>query len=523
MSPLLLLLSALSGAASAADPTDARRHDHEDVEPTPPPPTSGFSFLGVAQARMALTNIVTTNALLDGQIVGQLGGLNGTVTRGPACPEGDAGCSSGPSAWYSEQRLNGFFTYRPPVADARLGLTAGFEIDFGFGDSSYNVGGNRGGGFGADQVNLQTRRVHVDARAIDRPKHTLDVRVGLQFVSDGVRDPVAVRRDDLFRTGGGLRFFGSEATGVAAYGTVRDAEGVRLRYKAGAFTLWEFGSAEVDDVTLFQVGAELLPSWSTRVGLQGWYINDSSGGIGGALGVGPVSQLSEMQSGPNLQFFDGAGEVAEEVNVDAGWLALDGGLNHDLGKGRVGLNGLVVANFGRITVPRVGWVSIVGLHAGAELRYRYARGRGSVLRLEGLFSSGDNPDTNPYEGLMSGNTWGIVGAVYGSHNTYLLFPDTSAINRQAAVIYDVANGGNGVIGGQLGIGYDVVPSRMNVGATVATAATAAGKMAGTEVNVRVEGEPLPFFKLGVTGATVFGTAQRTDPWIVLADLEWVVF
>ncbi|HMV66065.1 MAG TPA: hypothetical protein PKA64_04380 [Myxococcota bacterium] len=523
MSPALsLLFAAWSPSALASDPTEARRHDHEDVEPTPPPPASGFSFLGFAQARMALTDIVTTNALLDGQIVGQLGGLNGTVTAGPSCPDGATDCAPGPSAWYSEQRVNGFFSYRPPIADARLGLTAGFEIDFGFGDSSYNIGGNRGGGFGADQVNLQTRRLHLDVRAVDRPRHTLDVRVGLQMVTDGVRDPVAVRRDDLFRTGGGMRFWGSEATGLAAYGTVRDAEGVRLRYKAGAFTLWEFGSAAVDDVTLFQVGAELLPTWSTRVGLQAWYLNDSSGGIGGALGVGPTSQLSEMQSGPHLRYFD-QGEPAAEVNVDAGWLALDGGVNHDLGKGRFGANGLVVTNFGRLTVPRVGWVSMFGLHAGAELRYRYARGAGSVMRLEGMFSSGDNPNTQAYEGTITGNAWGVVGALYGSHGTYLLFPDISAINRQSAVIYDVSNGGAGVLGGQLGVAYDLVPERLNLGATVAAAANAKGDLAGAEVNLRLEGQPLPFFKLGATGAMVLGTTQRFNPWIVFADLEWVVF
>ena len=77
--------------------------------------------------------------------------------------------------------------------------------------------------------------------------------------------------------------------------------------------------------------------------------------------------------------------------------------------------------------------------------------------------------------------------------------------------------------GQLGVAYDLVPERLNLGATVAAAANAKGDLAGAEVNLRLEGQPLPFFKLGATGAMVLGTTQRFNPWIVFADLEWVVF
>ncbi len=513
-------LASVSSTAWAVDPTEARRNDHEAVEPSPPPPTSGFSFLGVTQMRTVLTNVVTTNPLLDGQIVGQLGGTNSTTTRGP---NGGGEGEGGPLAWYSEQRVNGFFSYRPPVVDGRIGLTAAFEVDFGFGDDSYGNRGNAGGGFGADQVNLQTRRLHLDVRALDKPKHTIDVRLGLQFVSDGVRDPATARRDDLFRTGGGLRFFGSEASGVTVFGTVRGDAGVRARYKVGAYTLWEFRAGEVDDVTLFQADAELNPGWSTRVGVHGWYLNDSSGGATGNLGRGPTSQLSELQGGPKLAFTDGEGGPAAEVNADVGWVGVDGGLNHDLGKGRLGLNGALFANLGRITVPQRGWVAIGGLMANAELRYRYAPGRGSVIRVEGLFTSADNPATDSYDGVLTANSWGVVGAVYGSHGTYLLFPDITAINRQSAVVYDVSNAGSGLIGVNGGVAWDAIPNRLNLAVTGAVASDARRELVGSEVNLRVEGEPLPFLKLGLTGALAFTPRVPVAPFALFADLEWVAF
>ena len=101
---VFLLLSAF-----ASDPTEVRRHPSDVVTPTPPDPPSGFSFLGVTQMRMVLTDVVTDNPLLDGQIVGQLGGTNGTTTL------------SDRTAWYSEQRVNGFFSYQPPILDGRVG------------------------------------------------------------------------------------------------------------------------------------------------------------------------------------------------------------------------------------------------------------------------------------------------------------------------------------------------------------------------------------------------------------------
>lgn len=495
-------------SAWASDPTETRRHDRADVEPAPSPPAPGLSFLGVAQVRVAITDVVTTNPLLDGQIVGALGGANGTTT------------AAGRPAWYTEQRVNGFLTYRPNLWDGRLALTAGFEIDFGFGDAAYGNAPNKGGGFGADQVNLQTRRLHVDLRAIDKPRHTLDVRVGLQMVTDGARDPVSARRDDLFRTGGGLRFFGSEGTGLTAYGVVRDAEGVRLRYKAGAYTLWEFKSGAPDDVTLFQGDVEWLPSWRTRLGAHVWYVADASDGDQGVLGVGPASDLASLQ-GAAVVPTPSAGEPPP-VDADIAWIGVDGGLDHDLSKGRFGANGGIFLNVGRV---RVGSElrPVLGTFATGEVRYRYARGAGSVARLGVDYASGDDPNTLGFRSVITGNSWGIAGAVSGAHGTVLLFSDPGAINRQAAVVYDLGAQGRGLISAQGTVGYDLLPGRVNVSATGAWAADTFLRTWGVEINGRAEAQLMPFVTLGLTGAGVLFTDQPVDPWAAYLDMTAVVF
>jgi hypothetical protein len=503
----LLFATALAGPDQ---PVEVLRNVDDAVEPEPPDPKSGFSFLGLVQARTVMFNVATTNPLLDGQIIGVLAGLNGTTT------------ADDKRSWVTEMRASTFFTYRPPILDDRVAITGGFEIDFGFGDSAYGTTGNRGGGLGADQVNIQTRRVHVDVLAVKKRRHTLNLRLGIQFLADTARDPVVSRPDDLFRTGGGLRFFGSDAAGLQAFGTVRDTSGVRLRYRLGAFSLWEQGSAEFDDTSLFLADAEYLPTASTRVGVHVWYLNDDSTGTGGFFGVGPTSQLAEMQGAARVDLRTDEDDTPA-VNADAIWLGADGGYNHDLRHGPFGLNAGAFLNLGRLTVQDVGWAPILGWHANAEARMRYASGKGSIIRLGFDVTSADNPDTSDFGTVLTGNSYGIVGAVHGSHGAILLHPDITSINRMSSVVFDISAQGRGLLAGQLGVAYDLIPNRLNLGATVAHASSIGNGTFGTEINGRLTWEPFTFFTVGLTGGAVLGTQLPVDPWTTYAHMQWVVF
>ncbi|MCK6507417.1 hypothetical protein L6R53_29305 [Myxococcota bacterium] len=511
-----LLLGALVAPALADVPPEVA----PEVEPVVPAGRE-LHALGLLQARITRSSVVSTNPFLDGQVVGSLGGLNGTTT------------SLDDRTMMAEQRATAFLSWLPGALDGRAGLTAGFEVDYGFGDQSYQVGGNKGGGFGADQVNLQTRRLYGSFSPRLGGGHELTVVAGLQFLSDGAYDPHKSSADQLFRHGGGLMLWGSEAAGVAAFGRLRTAAGDRLRYRLGGYTLLENGVGLPDDATLWAADVELRPTYAVDVGLHAWWLKDNTGGTGGTFGVGPSSQMSQLQGGPRLVYL-GQDGLAAEVDADLLWLSADAGWNRDLGQGPVGARGLFLLNLGRLYVEGLEDVAVRGWLANGELRWRWARGRGSELSLQGLASSRDGDGTGAYTGVVTGNSYGYVGAVWATHGALLLFSDPMAINRQVAVVSDVSGGGRGLLAGTANLGFDPVPDRLTTTATLAHARTGDGQARGTEIGAAVVAHPWPLLDVGLRGAVVTG-AQVEDPttadlaalpawpWAVLTHLQWVLF
>ncbi len=498
--------------AQEAGPPEARANAalHDPVQPAEPARSKGFSFLGFTQTRATVSSVVTTNPLLDGQVMGVLGGLNGTSV---SAEERSAGV---------EQRAVGFFTYAPPVLDGKFELGAAFEVDFGWGDQSYGTSGNTGGAFGADQVNLQTRRLYTTWRHKEGGLK-LAVVTGLQFVADGVVEPAGARPDHQLRGGGKLIFWGSEAAGVSVYGRYTSQMWEMARWRLGAYTLYEQGLGSPDDVSLLMADGALHPLPGTWVGLHGWLLMDRSGGdAGGLLGTGPTSLLAELQGAAVLGFDKPDGSYAP-VEADLLWVGADIGSNADLSRGRLGVTGLVVANLGRLYVEELPDVAVAGGLVDAELRYRYAPGTGSVLRLEAIASTADDEDSGRYTGVITGNSYGIVGAVYATHGTLLLFQDPGAVNRQVAVVYDASNRGDGLVGITGGVGYDLVPNRVTAQLGAGTALTAAMAPMGTELNLRLRTKPWLFGNLDLGVAAVLGTEQPATPWTTQIHFEALAF
>lgn len=491
----------LAVAHASELPPEARL---EEVRPSPAPDT-GLKFFGLAQTRLVASDIATVNPLVNGQIVGRLGGTNSTTTAD----------ETGVAA---EQRVGGFFTYTPDLLDGRASLEAAFEVDYAWGDSSYNVGGNTGGGIGADQVNLQTRRLAMRIA----PYRGGKVVAGLQFVGDGVHDPGASKLDDLTRSGGRLMLWGTEMAGVTLYGKARGQEWDWLRYKVGGYTLYEQGLASPDDVTLWMAGAQLAPAYATRVGIQGFWLKDRAGGQGGFFGTGVTSALAELQGAARLDLREDEDGVAPEVSADVAWVLVDGGYDPGLDHGRVGLSGVFGTNVGRLYVTELQDVPVFGWFGAAEARVRWAEGEGSVVRLEGVVASGEDDDDDTYTGVVTGNSYGVVGAVYSSHGCLLLFPDAGAINRQTSVVYDLSNTGRGLVGVSATAAWDAVPNRLTVAVGGGHARDMYGDPWGTEVNARVVGRPWTLATLGLYGARVVGTPLETDPWTAFVAFDWLV-
>lgn len=500
---MLIALLGLALAQDAAAPPEIRA-----VVPEPDGPAPELSVLGLVQTKLTHTNIATTNPFLDGQVIGTLGGTNLTTVTDDA------------TATYTEHRVVGFFTWKPEILSGRASLTAGFESDFAFGDRSYGIGGNVGGGFGGDMVNLQTRRLYASFFPLqgDTP---LAVHVGLQFLGDGAYDPTAATPDDLFRTGGRLMFFGSEATGAAAYGQVRTNWGTRLHYRVGAFTLWESGMGEPDDVTLYVADAALHPAYATDIGLHLWHLRDRSNGRASTLGTGVASGLSELQGGPRLDFREDGEAAQPEIDANLYWVGLDASYDHGLTKGPLGLTATAIANLGQILPDGRDSAGVRGLFLDGEARWRLAPGQGSVLRAEAMYTTADEAGGD-YTGIVTGNSYGIVGALNGTHGSLLLFPDPFSINRYTSVVHDPSFGGQGVLGLSSSVGYDPIPNRLTT-QMGASHAISGGDSIGTEVNARIVGEPLLFCNVGLYGAMVFGTDLPTNPWMLYAGLDWVVF
>lgn len=481
-----------------------------------PRPTIAWGFSGFAtfSARATATNLDSTNPFLDGQVLGKIGGTNGIVPDPSTL------------AAFTEQRVGGFGTYRPKVLGGKAGLTGAFEVDFAFGDRSYGTGGNTGGAFGADQVNLQTRRMYADFWP-GNGKHDAHVLVGLQFVGDSVNDPTAGGPDAVLRSGGRLMVFGSEAAGIAAYGRIHDSWGDRLKYRLGTFTLYEQAMSQPDDLWLNVADVQYAPAYQTTIGVHAWYLQDRTGGGVGSLGIGPTSALSELQGGPKVDLFDGATPPTDALLYgDIGWLGVDGGYNAALAGGPVGVSGVAILNVGRMYAPIVHDDRIAGLLADGEVRWRYAPGEGSIAKVEALFTSGETANPNTYTGVVTGNSYGFAGAVHATHGMMLLFPDPRSIDRMVAVVSDVSGAGRGVIGLTGNVGYDAIPDRVNVRAGLGTALTASGESWGTEINGGVVAQPLVKCDVGVYFAGVIpGSASglTASPWEVYASVDWLVF
>ena len=490
----------LVSAALAAAPV-------EIVQPEAPAPEP-FSALGLYQARFTRSSVVTTNPYLDGQVIGALGGTNGTEVS-----------AEDRSTW-AEQRAVAFLTWAPLAASGRAELTAAFEVDFVFGDQSYAVGGNTGGAFGADQVNLQTRRLH--AAFTPAIGHELDIVTGLQFVGDSAYDPRSTPVDTLATAGAGLSLWGSEAAGITAYGRVHDGWGTRLRYRAGAYTLYEQGIGLSDDVTLY-VG-DLQAHVGERGLLAGhaWYLRDAGDGTAGLLGSGLSSALSELQGARRLDLRASEDDEAPALGADVVWLGLDGGVDPSLQTGRLGARAAFFVNTGRLWIEDQPDAGILGSLGLVDARWAYAEGDGSRLSLAGVYSSGDGaaPD---YNGVVTGNSYGIAGAMWSSHGALLLFPDPGAVNRQVALAYDVSGFGRGLTGVSAQLGYDLVPNELTLGGTVAYAYVGDMDPLGTELNAKLRYRPLPLLDLSLAAAAVTGSDFDAPPFTLLVAADWILF
>ncbi len=480
-----------------------------------------WTFIGYSFTRGTSTNIAPSNDLLQGQVIGRLFGPNSTATVNT-------------TANYVEQRFVPYFIYRPEILDGYAVFRGMFKIDYTWGDQAYGVGGNRGGGINAAQVNLQTLMANVD---ITPPDASWNVVLGLQRLYDNAYDPHDITLQQAQTSGYKLAFWGTNAVGANLFMTPRP--GVQAR--VGAYQLWENFVGRNDDVALFMGDVDTHLAPKLEVGLDAWYLRDRARGAGGitVLGEGLNSALAAYNGAPRLS-------MSSNYHADIGWVGARVAWNRDFLEGRWWADAFVIANVGVIdTLQAGGFVhgaDIRSAAANASLSYKYGMTAQDRISAEGLFTTGDGNGIadGTVSSVVTGNVYGSPVGIYSSHRALLLFPDPQVVNRYYSAVQDISNMGFGVTGAAVNVFRDWIPNRFytKVGAATAfsnTKPAGGGSAIGTEINFEAKYNLRVFLTAGLDmGYLVLGdffdapkvtqTGLRPEnPWVSFITLSWLMF
>lgn len=509
----MLILSILTPGLMADDFTEEKEIRNEQE----------LTFIGYYLFRGEYVNIAPELEFYKGQVVGRLFGDNTTFTT-------DNNYSR-----FGEQRFLGMFTYSPRLFDGWAKIRASFELDWTLGTGSYTAGGNFGGAFGADVVNMQTQNLFFEYN----PNVKFYLNAGLLRLYDNIRVPYYTGTDDLVNTGYRLAFWGSDASGVSAHYFFR----ANQRVKAGWYLLYENNINEDDDVTLYELDYEYDLDIFNSIGFSLWYLNDD-GSSQSAAGEGGVSILGQGLNS-SLAGYNGVVQFnfgPQPYQADIYWLGTHFHGNPLLHQGRFGYSGFLVTNQGK-AVSDSNDVKISGLAANLRLAYKFGRTIHDYVSFDGIYTSGDtaNIDDGRYTGVLTGNNWGSPGAVWFSHGLYLLLPHGDVVNRFVAATIDIQNLGYGIAAGALKVSYDLIPWKLRfvsaVGAGIAPVAPfGGGHTIGTEINTGLVYSPRVYLDLELHAAYLKlgdffdselvngGLASRpADPWKIILHLKWIMF
>jgi len=501
------LFFGLSASAQVADVFEEEKVKEDKKE---------FTFIGYYFMRGEMSDVAPTNEFLKGQVVGRLFGGNSTAT-------------SNVLSSYAEQRFIPMITYTPRLFDGWAKMRMSFEFDWTWGDANYGAGGNFGGAFAGDFVNMQTQNLFIEFR----PQKNLIINAGLTRLFDNVRVPWYTFTSTLLNTGYRLAFWGSDATGLAMHYMQPN-----WRSKAAAYQLYENNVEDNDDVSLMEWDYEYDLDIKSSIGISLWYLRDRANGEGGVsiLGQGLNSGLSNYMGVFNFNFGD------EDYAADIFWLGSHFHHNPLLNQGRFGYNGFVISNFGTAeTQTRT--VDILGYAANLRMAYKYGKNTNDYLSIDGIFTSGDkkNIDDGKYNGVLTGNNWTAPGAVYFTSGLYLLLPHGNVVNRFNAAVIDIQNIGYGLAAGTIAGSYDIFPNKLKLKMAAGTgfapvAPYDGGNYIGSEINFNLLYKLRVFMDLELHAAyldlgdffddpIVNGNLDHRpkNPWTVFATLKWIMF
>jgi hypothetical protein len=226
-----------------------------------------FNLINYFFVRATASNVLPDPSGLRGVSLGPLGSLAGSS---PRVGRGET--------YLIEQRWIPVLSFSPFFTSGWATFRAMFEVDFGWGFGANTAGQNRGGGFNADMVNIQTKAVYA---AIFPTKNAseLSIQLGTQPVYDSVYNPHTTSVFDIARTGYKLAFVATDATGAAVYSSLFGK--AKLAFVPISFS--QPNKASDNDPAfsyafLLQADVAYPVSEGTVVGLSYWRLQDDTQG-----------------------------------------------------------------------------------------------------------------------------------------------------------------------------------------------------------------------------------------------------
>jgi len=340
-------------------------------------------------------------------------------------------------------------------------------------------GENRGGGFNADMVNIQTKNAYMHWR----PTPKLAIAVGTQGFYDTPYDVYSTPASTVVRTGYKLAFYGTDATGVTIHSKYFGWTKV-----SGTLASQGLEAEKKDDILFLTLdqGFEIQPG--TYLGFSLWRVQDGSAGQHLLYPLvpekGPASALHQGFTGTRpFNIERPIGHVT--------FLGFNFHNNLDFHTSRWGWSGFFMQTKGRydsttlgaltfengLTLPNIKVAPTPGTNAKVEvnggyaanfeLMYKYGRTSGyetgDQVIFETYYASGDpKPRDGDFKAPFSMNAYGLPGTTMVSHKSLILMPFGQAISHFTGGITDISNRGYGMKTISLNFYRDIIPNKLNI-------------------------------------------------------------
>lgn len=362
------------------------------------------------------------------------------------------------SANFIEQRARLGYTAK---ASSDLKLVTQFELDYAYwGDSSYGVGHNHGAAVGADQVNIETKNIYLDANIFKN----VNMRLGMMPYNDAFKSIM----------------FDADMAGIALSSSYN-----KFTPTVGFFRFNDTGN-DTDSVLghmtndLFVLDGKYEVNKDLKVGAAYYFFRNNSI----TTNSNDITDLTHQQ----------------DVKLHSL------GLNAEYTSGPLTVNGFGVLEVGTVDKRST---TAYALNAGAKYKVGPGTAHAEFLYVSG--DSGTSGHSNAFYAVF--NNVGTAEHGYYDNEMAILGRDKNAMTTDNSIIATAGNFGQGQIGGY--IGYELpLSERLTTAANAGFAAVAKDNQAftgqdhksnylGTEINAEANYKLLENLTGGVRVAYVF--------------------